>query len=295
MHANIFRGVGVALVTPFNDDFSIDYVSLEKIINHVINNNVDYLVTLGTTGETPTLSIAEKIAVLEFTKRINNNRIPLVCGIGGFNTQEVIDAFATYPLDGVDAILSVSPYYNKPTQEGIYQHFVALNAATKLPIIAYNVPGRTGVNMSATTIVRIANDCENIIAIKDACSNVAQNMEVIKNAPSGFVVLSGDDDLVLPQIACGVQGVISVAANCFTKDFCQMTHLALAGNIDEARVMHYKLLDGINLLFADGNPCGVKYVMHKMGLCKNIMRLPIVPVSKGVADKIDAWMAENAV
>jgi 4-hydroxy-tetrahydrodipicolinate synthase len=288
MHANIFRGVGVALVTPFNEDFSVDYVSLEKIINHVIQNNVDYLVTLGTTGETPTLSTEEKIAILAFTKKINNKRIPLVCGIGGFNTQDTIDAFAKYPLDGVDAILSVSPYYNKPSQEGIYQHFVALNAATPLPIIAYNVPGRTGVNMIADTVVRIAIDCEKIIAIKDACGNVAQNMEVIKNAPSGFVVLSGDDDLLLPQIACGVQGVISVAANCFTKDFCTMTHLALAGNIDEARVMHYKLLDGINLLFADGNPPGVKYVLYKMGLCKNIMRLPIVPISENIAGKIDA-------
>jgi 4-hydroxy-tetrahydrodipicolinate synthase len=290
MNANIFRGVGVALVTPFLPNNSIDYIGLEKIINHVITNGVDFLVCLGTTGESPTLSETEKKEILAFTKKINASRVPLVFGIGGFNTQNVIDSFGNYDLTDVDAILCVSPYYSKPSQEGIYQHFVAINAASPLPIIAYNVPGRTGQNMSADTIVRIANDCDKIIAIKDACGNIAQNMDVVSNAPNGFVVLSGDDDLVLPQIACGVQGVISVAANCYTKDFCTMTHLALAGNIDEARVIHYKLLPKINLLFADGNPPGVKYVLYKMGLCENVCRLPVVPINASVAAKFDAIM-----
>jgi 4-hydroxy-tetrahydrodipicolinate synthase len=291
MNANIFRGVGVALVTPFTATKAIDYSALENIINHTITNGVDFLVCLGTTGESPTISDTEKKEVLSFTKKINAKRVPLVFGIGGFNTQEVIDSFTKYDLTDVDAILCVSPYYSKPSQEGIYQHFVAINGACPVPVIAYNVPGRTGANMHASTIVRIANDCENVIAIKDACGNIAQNMEVISNAPSGFVVLSGDDDLVLPQIAIGVQGVISVAANCYTKDFCTMTHLALAGNIDEARVIHYKLLNKINLLFADGNPPGVKYVLHKMGICANECRLPVVPVSAAVAAQIDEAIA----
>ena len=290
MHANIFRGVGVALVTPFTASRSIDYLALEKLINHVIDGGVDFLVSLGTTGETPTLSTDEKIEILEFTKKINNKRLPLVCGIGSYNTLEVIESFAKYPLQDVDAILSVSPFYSKPSQEGIYQHFKALSEASPLPIIAYNVPGRTGVNMQPATIVRIANDCEKVIAIKDACGSVAQNMEVIKNAPSSFVVLSGDDDLVLPQIACGVQGVISVAANCFTKEFCQMTHFALAGMFDEARAIHFKMLDGINLLFADGNPSGVKYILSKMNICENAFRLPIVGVNKNVEEKIDSYL-----
>ncbi len=288
MSANFCKGVGVALITPFTSNGSVDYAALENIINHVINGGVNYLVSLGTTGETPTLSTEEKIEILQFTKKINASRVPIVCGIGGYNTQDVIDAFTKYPLDGVNGILSVSPFYNKPTQEGIYQHFKALNAVTPLPIIAYNVPGRTGVNMTAATIVRIANDCKNIIAIKDACGNVAQNMEVVKNAPSDFIVLSGDDDLVIPQIAVGVQGVISVAANCYTSSFCKMVNFALQNNFAEARKINNVLLDGINYLFAEGNPPGVKYVMHKIGLCQNEMRLPVVPISMATEQKLDA-------
>jgi 4-hydroxy-tetrahydrodipicolinate synthase len=290
MQENIFKGVGVALVTPFNTDGSIDYPSLEKLINHVTDNGVDFLVSLGTTGETPTLSTAEKIEILQFTKKINAKKLPLVAGIGGFNTADTIAQIQAYPLDDVDAILSVSPYYNKPSQEGIYQHFKALDAATPIPIIAYNVPGRTGTNMSAATIVRISKDCKNIIAIKDACGNVLQNLEVIKNAPKEFVVLSGDDDLVLPQIAIGVQGVISVAANCFTKEFCNIVHSALQGNYAEARKSAMHLHDGIQYLFADGNPPGVKYVLSKMGICKNEFRLPVVPISIGVEEKIDTFL-----
>jgi 4-hydroxy-tetrahydrodipicolinate synthase len=290
MNASIFRGVGVALVTPFTTTGAIDFSSLEKIVNYVIDNGVDYLVALGTTSEAPTLTFEEKVEVLQCIKKANNKRKPLVCGIGGYDTADVIKSFNKFPLEDMDAILSVSPFYNKPSQEGIYQHFVALNAATPLPIIAYNVPGRTGTNMSAATIVRIAKDCNNIIAIKDACGNVVQNMEVVKNAPTDFVVLSGDDDIVLPQIAVGVQGVISVAANCFTKDFCGMVHKALEGNYTDARQTAMQYMEGINLLFAEGNPSGVKYVMSKMGLCENNFRLPVVSVSESCKSNIDSFL-----
>jgi 4-hydroxy-tetrahydrodipicolinate synthase len=285
-----FKGTGVALVTPFHLDGTIDFNSLEKLIKHVMANGVNYLVALGTTGETPTMTKEEKIAVLEFVKKINAGKLPLVCGIGGSNTSEIIENIKSFPLDGVDAILSVSPYYNKPSQEGIFQHFNSINNASKLPIILYNVPGRTGSNMLPATVLRIATACKNVIGIKEASGNIAQNMEIVNNKPADFLVLSGDDDLVLAQMAVGLDGVISVAANCFPKDFCRMVQLAMQNNVEEARPLHYKLLNGISLLFAEGNPVGVKCALNKIGICENNFRLPIVKATKELDEKIALFM-----
>ncbi len=286
MSEKIFKGTGVALVTPFTEEKKIDYHALEKLIEHVLSNGVNFLVGLGTTAETPTLSKQEKIDIINFIANKNNKRVPLVCGIGGNNTEEVIKDFAVYPMEKIDAILCVSPYYNKPSQEGIYQHFKAIDAACPVSIILYNVPGRTGSNMLASTTVRIANDCKNVIAIKEAAGNMVQSMELAKSLPSSFTLLSGDDDLVMPQIACGFDGVISVAANCFTKDFCNMVQLSLQNNFEQARAIHYKLLPAIDLLFIEGNPAGVKYFLQQMNICKNEFRLPVVSVSDAVQQKI---------
>jgi 4-hydroxy-tetrahydrodipicolinate synthase len=278
----MFRGTGVALVTPFLGDESVDYPALEQIIDHVIEGGVDYLVALGTTGETPTLTAAEKKAVLAFILEKAKGRVPVVAGVGGNNTKEVVAQVQELPA-GVAGILSVSPYYNKPAQSGIFAHFAAIAEATELPIILYNVPGRTAGNMLPGTTLRLANAYKNIVAIKEASGNIAQCMELVQHKPEGFAVLSGDDNLVLAQMAVGMDGVISVAANAYTKDFTGMVNAALAGNYDEARRLHYRLLSGMDLLFADGNPAGVKYVLSLMGICKNVLRLPLVPVSDQVA------------
>jgi len=290
MSAKKFKGTGVALVTPFKKDKSIDFDALEKLVNHVIENGVNYLVALGTTAETPTLSKEEKIDVLNFIIKINNNRLPLVCGIGGNNTQEVIELLKKYPLEHVDAILSVSPYYNKPTQAGIIAHFKEISKHSPIPIILYNVPGRTGSNMLASTTLTLAKECKNIIAIKEACGNMAQSMELVQNLPEDFTILSGDDDLAVAQIAIGFDGVISVAANCFTKDFSIMISESLKYNFVVAKKIHYKLLNGISLLFTEGNPPGVKAVLHKMDICENECRLPVVPVSDDTSMKIDLFL-----
>jgi 4-hydroxy-tetrahydrodipicolinate synthase len=293
MSEKIFRGTGVALVTPFTANKEIDFTALEKLINHVIENGVDFLVALGTTAETPTLSKDEKIKLVHFIAEKNNKRVPLVCGLGGNNTEEVIKDFALYPMDKIDAILSVSPYYNKPSQEGIYQHFKAIDAASPVPIILYNVPGRTGSNMLASTSIRIAQNCKKVIAIKEAAGNMVQSMELAKGLPQGFTLLSGDDDLVMPQIACGFDGVISVAANCFTKDFCSMVNLSLEYKFSEARAIHYKLLEGIDLLFVEGNPAGVKCVLYEMNIVANECRLPVVPVSATTHQKIKDFLTKG--
>jgi 4-hydroxy-tetrahydrodipicolinate synthase len=285
-----FRGTGVALVTPFNSDGSVDFNSLEKVVNHVINNGVNYLVVLGTTAETPTLSAEEKKKVLAFIIEKCNGRVPVVCGIGGNNTAEIIHHLEEYDLSKVAAILSVAPYYNKPTQEGLYQHFKAIAGATNKPIILYNVPGRTSSNILPATALRLANEFKHIIAIKEASGNLAQCMELVESKPEHFSILSGDDDLVLAQIAIGFDGVISVAANCFTKDFTGMVNYALDNNYAEARKLHYKLLDGIRLLFVEGNPAGVKCVLSEMKICANNLRLPIVPVSDATKQKIQQFL-----
>jgi 4-hydroxy-tetrahydrodipicolinate synthase len=287
---NKFQGTGVALVTPFTQDGAIDYPALAKLVEHVIENKVDFLVALGTTAETPTLSTEEKQAVLRFIIQQNNKRVPLVCGAGGNNTAAVIQQLQTWDWNGVDGLLSVVPYYNKPTQEGIYQHFKAIASATPLPIILYNVPGRTVTNMLPATTLRLAQEFKHIVAVKEASGNMAQCMELVQGAAADFAVLSGDDDLVLPQMAIGMHGVISVAANCFTKDFSQMVHLARQGQFEAAMGLHYRLLKGINLLFAEGNPAGVKCVLQEMGMMQDTLRLPLVNVSAATQTQIQDYL-----
>ena len=285
-----FRGTGVALVTPFHSDGSIDFASLSKLIDHVIHNGVDYLVALGTTAETPTLSKDEKKQVLAHVVQHNAGRVPVVCGMGGNNTAEVLSLIAEYDWTGVSGILSVSPYYNKPTQEGIYQHFKAIAQACPLPVILYNVPGRTSGNILPATAVRLANEFNHIVAIKEASGNMKQCMEYVQTAPAHFAILSGDDDLIVPQAAIGFSGVISVAANCFTKDFTSMVNAALEGDFNTAKALHYKLLKGIDLLFAEGNPAGVKCVLQEMNICSDSLRLPLVKVSGSTKQAIQAFV-----
>lgn len=289
-----FKGTGVALVTPMTKNGYIDFTGLADLVEQVINNGVDFIVALGTTAETPTLSTDEKKEVLMSIITHTAGRVPVVCGVGGNNTAEVIEQLNHFCVPGVSGILSVVPYYNKPSQEGIYQHFKAIAAACKLPIILYNVPGRTIANMLPATVVRLAEDCPNIVAIKEASGNIPQCMELVATKPEGFVVLSGDDNLILPQMAVGFEGVISVAANCFTKDFCSMVKLGLNGDFAAARTLHYKLLHGIDLLFAEGNPTGVKFVLSEMGLIRNNFRLPIVAASEALQEKIRKYLVAYA-
>ncbi len=285
-----FRGTGVALATPFQNNGAIDYNALEKLVNHVIDGGVNYLVALGTTAETPTLSAEEKKNVLAFIIEKCAKRVPVVCGIGGNNTAEIISQLDEYDLDNVDGILSVAPYYNKPTQEGIYQHFKAIANATDKPIILYNVPGRTASNILPATALRLAREFDHIVAIKEASGNLSQCMELVQGKPEHFAILSGDDELGLPQIAIGMEGIISVVANCFPKDFTLMVNAALGGDYDHARHLHYTLLDGIRLLFVEGNPPGLKAVLSEMNICANNLRLPIVPVSNETAQKIRQYL-----
>lgn len=290
---NQFRGTGVALITPFNTDGSVDYAALETLVNHVITGGVNYLVALGTTSEAPTLSADERKQVLKFIVDKCNKRVPVVCGIGGNNTAEVIAQLSEYDLTGVDGILTVVPYYNKPTQEGLYQHFKAIAQATTKAIILYNVPGRTVTNMLPATTLRLANEFKHIVAVKEASGNMSQCMDLVQGKPSHFAVLSGDDDLVLPQVAIGMEGVISVAANCFTKDFTTMVNDAIAGNYNNSQQLHYKMLEGIRLLFAEGNPAGVKCVLKHMNICKDTVRLPLVNVSTETEQKIVQYLKNN--
>ena len=285
----LFSGVGVALVTPFAADQSVDYNALETVINYVINGKVNYVVTLGTTGETATLTEAEKLEVLRFTIEKIAGRVPVVVGIGGNNTAEVVHTIKTWPLQDVSAILSVSPYYNKPSQEGIYQHYAAIAQATNKNIILYNVPGRTNSNISWETTIRLANDFKNIIGTKEASGNMVQCMHLVKNRPEGFLLISGDDHVTLPLIACGFDGVISVAANCFAAEFCQLVQVALSGNYQQARKLQSKLLTGFDLLFAENNPAGVKAFMAEMGLLQNHLRLPLVPLSAKWLEEVKAF------
>lgn len=280
------KGTGVALVTPFNRDGSVDNRSLRAIVESTIKDGVDFLVALGTTGETPTLTAEEKQKILDIVIEQADGRVPVVCGIGGNSTAEVVQNIQSFDLRKVVAILSVTPYYNKPTQQGLYEHYAAVAKATTKHIILYNVPGRTGCNLLPATVKRLAADFKNIIGIKDASGSIPQVMELIRLLPDSFVVLSGDDDLALAHIALGMKGVISVAANCFAHDFTEMINLSIVHKMDKARKLHYKLLPGINLLFTEGNPAGVKCFLSKMGLCDNVLRLPLVPVSEATEQQI---------
>lgn len=285
-----FTGTGVALVTPFKSDKSVDYISLEKLVNHVINGGVEYLVVLGTTAENPTLSAIEKNTITKFIVEKNAGRVPIVLGAGGADTQAAIDNIKKADLTGIDAILSVTPYYNKPNQQGLFEHFSAIANNCPLPIILYNVPGRTGVNMTAITTLKLANSFKNIIAIKEASGNIEQIMEIIEKKPTHFEVISGDDGITLPLISVGCIGVISVVANSMTKDFSDMVRLSLAGKFNEAKTLHYKLLEFSRLIFAEGSPAGIKYALSFQGIIENYLRLPLVPASKELEEKISNWI-----
>ncbi|MFP5042695.1 4-hydroxy-tetrahydrodipicolinate synthase [Parasediminibacterium sp. JCM 36343] len=287
---SILAGTGVALITPFKKDLTVDFNALEKTINYVIDGGVESLVTLGTTGETPTLSREERLDIIQFTYEKVKNRVPVVVGVGGNDTAGIIKDLETFPLDKATAILSTSPYYSKPTQEGLYQHFKALAAVSPKPLLLYNVPGRTGRNLRASTSIRLANEVENIAGIKEATDDMQQCMELIRDRPANFLVVSGDDALILPQIACGFDGVISVAANTFPKDFSSMVRLCLKGDFVAARAIHYKLLKGYDLLFEENNPAGVKAFMHEQGLIENILRLPLTPVSQELQETISEFL-----
>lgn len=284
------KGTGVALVTPFNEDKSVDYKGLENLLNHVIDGGIDYLVLMGTTGESVTLSKGEKVAVVDFCKKINNSRIPVVLGIGGNNTMQVVEDIKSANLDGIDAILSVSPTYNKPSQEGIYQHYKMISGNCPLPIIVYNVPGRTASNISAQTTVRLANDFENIVAVKEASGDMDQIMKIIKNKPSDFVVLSGDDGLTLPMIHMGAEGVISVIGQSHPKEYSDMVSFGLSGNQEIANQLHNKLYDFYVPLYAEGNPVGIKACLELLGICKSQVRLPLVEASDTIKNELKSLM-----
>jgi 4-hydroxy-tetrahydrodipicolinate synthase len=283
-------GTGVALVTPFNEDGSVDFNSLEKLVDFVIDGGVNYVVTLGTTGETPTLSKEEKKDIINQTFQFVAGRVPVVVGIGGNNTNEVVKEIETLPIEKATAILSASPYYNKPSQEGLFQHYKALAASTNKPIILYNVPGRTGSNIAAATTIRLANEVENINGIKEASGNMMQCMQILRDKPQEFLVVSGDDALALGQIAYGMRGVISVAANCFPKEFSELVSCALKDNFDAARKINNLLLQGYDILFAENNPAGVKAFLAELGVIKNHLRLPLVPLSEGIYKQLRTYL-----
>jgi 4-hydroxy-tetrahydrodipicolinate synthase len=288
---NKLTGTGVALITPFAKKSEVDFDALEKMIDFVIDGGVEYIVTLGTTGETPTLGKKEQSDIVAFTSKKINNRVPLVLGIGGNNTKEVIDHFSNFSLENITAILSSSPNYNKPSQEGIFQHYKAISDASPLPVILYNVPGRTSSNITAKTTLRLANECENIKGIKEASGNMIQCMHILKNMPEDFLFVSGDDHISLPLIACGSKGVISVVANCFPKDFCDMIRFSLKYDFANAQKLHYKLLPAYDLLFVENNPAGVKAFLTELNLIENELRLPLVPLSAPFHQEVKGFLA----
>ena len=289
MKHNPFKGTGIALITPFKKDLSVDIESLIKIVNHVIDNGADFLVVLGTTSEAPTLTSEEKNLVINTILKANNGRLPILLGMGGNNTQAVIEAIKAQNFDGIQGILSVVPYYNKPNQRGMKAHFEAIADASPVPVVVYNVPGRVGVNLQAATCVELAHH-PNIIAVKEASGNLQQIMEILRDKPSDFDVLSGDDGITQPLMTLGAQGVISVAANAYTKPFSRMMKAMKEGRTEEALRLHYAMLRMNQLIFADGNPAGIKCLMSIMGLCENVLRLPLVTVNDKVeTDIIEEW------
>lgn len=287
---NQLRGTGVAIITPFKRNSAIDYDALGNLIDFLIKKKVEYIVTLGTTGETPTLSTQEKKDIVSFTREKINERIPLVIGIGGNNTSDTLRQLEDYDLDKITAILSTSPYYNKPSQEGIYQHYKLLAAESPKPIILYNVPGRTGSNIAADTTLRLAKDYPNIGGIKEASGNMVQCMHILRNKPSDFLVVSGDDHVAMPLIACGTDGVISVVANCFPENFAEMIRLALHHDFQQAQKLQYQLLEAYDLLFVENNPAGVKAFLYELKLIQNELRLPLVPLSQGFHKQVRDYL-----
>jgi 4-hydroxy-tetrahydrodipicolinate synthase len=287
-----FRGIGVAIVTPFKNDTSIDFAAMGKIIDHVISGGVNYIVLLGTTGEAATLSKDEKSALTSYVTEAVDKRVPVVLGIGGYSTNEVISCVRKTNFEGIDAILSVVPYYNKPGQKGLYQHFRQISTSSPVPVILYNVPSRTSCNLQPETCLELAHDCENIIGIKEASGNMEQVMKILRDKPENFLVISGNDLEAMPLIACGGAGLISVLANAYPADWSEMVNQALKSNFKVARELHYKYLEMIELLFADGSPSGVKAIMNYMGLCQNTLRLPLVPVNRSVAARITKAMEQ---
>jgi 4-hydroxy-tetrahydrodipicolinate synthase len=283
---NRFYGTGVAMVTPFDADGQVDYQGLKNLINHLIDGGVEYLVSLGTTGESVTLNKEEKKKIFEFTAEVAAGRVNLVAGIGGNNTHEIVNEVKVFNMAGYDAILSASPAYNKPTQEGIYQHYKAIAEAAKLPVILYNVPGRTGSNISAETTVRLAHDFKNIIAIKEASGNFDQMNQIMRDKPEDFLLISGDDPITLPMVALGAVGVISVVGNALPRQFSDMTRLCLQGDFKSAQKIHSSFIDFTRMVFAEGNPAGVKAALKHLGVCGDAVRLPLVQVSPKLAEKI---------
>ncbi len=292
MARNIFKGLGIALITPFTPDGQVDYKSLIRLVEYQLNNGADFFCILATTGETPTLTEDEKQKIKDTVVSLVGGRVPILMGCGGYNTAAIVEELHTRDFKGIDGILSVCPYYNKPSQEGLYQHFKTIAAATSLPVVLYNVPGRTGVNMKAETTVRLAHDCENIVAIKEASGNLEQVDEIIKNKPKSFDVISGDDALTFPMVSCGAVGVISVIGNALPKEFSKMIRLQMKGEYDPARKIHHRFIDLFSLLFVDGNPAGVKAMLHEMGYIDNVLRLPLVPTRISTLQRMSEIMKE---
>ncbi len=291
---NTLKGTGVAVVTPFTKGGAVDFEAMGKLLDHIIGNGVEYVVTLGTTGETPVLSKKEKIDIVNATYKHIDGRVPVVVGIGGNNTHEVVDDIKAMPLDGAVAVLSASPYYNKPSQEGIFQHYRMIAEKSPKPVILYNVPGRTGRNVEAATTLRLASEVDNVAGIKEAGGDMAQCMAILKDAPPNFLVVSGDDALALPQMACGMDGVISVAANAFPKQFGDMVRLCLQGNYPSAKKINDTLMEAYNLMFTENNPAGIKAFLHEMHIMQNVLRLPGVPLSGQLQQKVKNYLDTQA-
>ena len=292
MIRNRFKGLGIALVTPFTKEGKVDFTALRRLLDYQLSNGIDFICLLGTTAETPTLSAEERQQVKDLVVEKVNGQVPILMGCGGNNTAAIVEQIQTGDFKGIEGILSVCPYYNKPSQEGLYQHFKAIAAATELPVVLYNVPGRTGVNLQAATTVRLARDCKNIVAIKEASGNLEQVDEIIKNKPKDFDVISGDDALTFPMVSCGAVGVISVIGNALPKEFSKMVRLALNGDYQNALTIHHKFTELFKLLFVDGNPAGVKAMLNSMGLIENELRLPLVPSRISTMEKISAIVKE---
>lgn len=292
MASNIFRGLGIALITPFKTDGSVDYESLKRLVEYQLTNGADFFCILATTGETPCLTKEEKESIKQLVVEINHGQLPILMGCGGNNTAAIVEELKTSDWSGIDGVLSVCPYYNKPSQEGLYQHFKSIAQASPLPVVLYNVPGRTGINLKAETTVRLANDCENIVAIKEASGSLEQVDEIIKNKPARFDVISGDDALTFPMIASGAAGVISVIGNALPKEFSRMIRYEFRGEYEPARKIHHRFTELYSLLFVDGNPAGVKALLHEMGMIENELRLPLVPTRITTMQKIANTLKE---